>query len=107
MNKARTVLMTALGAMTPALLVEEEAKAHTAYQAVAVEFQHGAPGTGPEPDAMKSALLALSPADKLRLGGDRIRLAKAKKKARGRGGRAGKGFRYTDKSWCDWCDIAR
>jgi hypothetical protein len=80
MNKSRLALVTALGTMTPALLVEEEAKAHAAHQAT-VEDQRGALNVGLDQEAMKSALLALSPAEKLRLAGDRIRLA-AKKKAK-------------------------
>jgi hypothetical protein len=85
-NKSRAVLVTALGTMTPAFLVEGQAKARTTLQIGAVEIQRVTLSIGPE--AMKSALLALSPAEKLRLAGDRIRLAKAKKKASAKAGKA-------------------
>jgi len=85
MNRSRRVLVAALGAMTPALLLEEGANARAANQAGMAEIQLGAPNIEPRHEAMKNALLALSPADKLRLAGDRIRLAKAdKKKAQGK-----------------------
>lgn len=85
MNRSRRMLVAALGAMTPALLLEAGAMAHAANQTGITEIQLGAPNIGPGHEAMKNALLALSPADKLRLAGDRIRLAKAnKKKAQGK-----------------------
>jgi hypothetical protein len=95
--------------MTPALLTEEGAKAHAAHQASTVEMQQGALSAGPDQAAMKSALLALSPDQKLRLGGDRIRLAKAKKKAKAKGkGKAGPGpGQYTGQSRCIACEFIR
>ena len=83
MNRSRRMLVAALGAITPALLLEQGAGAHAAHQTGdqtgMTAIPDEATSIGPAQEAMKSALLALSPGDKLRIGGDRIRLARASK----------------------------
>src|SRR5262245_50222822 len=76
MKRSRRVLgAAALGAITPAVLLEQGTRAHAAHQTGVTAIQDGAPSIGRGHEAMKIALLTLSPADKLRVGGDRIRLA--------------------------------
>ena len=80
MNKARRMLIAGLGAMTPAFIATDQVQARTAEGAANEPIQTGAPTIALDQEALKSALLELSPAEKLRIAGDRIRLAKAKAK---------------------------
>src|SRR5439155_6596129 len=82
MNKARKIVVAGLGAMTPAFIVTDTAQARSAEGAVIGLSQSAAPTMALDQEALKSALLELSPAEKLRIAGDRIRLAKVKAKAR-------------------------
>ena len=78
MNKARRMLIAGLGAMTPAFIATDQVQARTAEGAANEPIQTGAPTIALDQEALKSALLELSPAEKLRIAGDRIRLAKSK-----------------------------
>lgn len=75
MNKARRIVVAGIGAMTPAFVVMDAAQARPDVGAIA-PVQSGAT-IAPDQEALKSALLGLSPAEKLRIAGDRIRLAKS------------------------------
>jgi hypothetical protein len=77
MNRSRKMLVAGLGAMTPALIATDQVRARAAEGAAITPVQSGAPTIAVEQEALKSALLALSPAEKLRIAGDRIRLAKS------------------------------
>jgi hypothetical protein len=81
MKKARKVLVAGLGAMTPAFIATDQVQAHAVEGAAIAPAQSGAPATGLDQEALKSALLGLSPAEKLRIAGDRIRLAKSNVKS--------------------------
>ena len=78
MNKPRRMLVAGLGVMTPALTAADQVQARAAEGAAIEAVQSGATTSALDQDALKSALLELSPAEKLRIAGDRIRLAKAK-----------------------------
>jgi len=75
MNKARRMLIAGLGAMTPVFIATDQVQARTAEGAANEPIQTGAPTIALDQEALKSALLELSPAEKLRIAGDRIRLA--------------------------------
>ena len=93
LKRSRRVLgAAALGAITPAVLLEQGARAHAAHQTGMTAIQNGAPSIGPGHEAMKSALLTLSPADKLRIGGDRIRLAGKFKAPQAKPGKGSQGM---------------
>jgi hypothetical protein len=96
MDRSRRVLVAALGAITPAVLLEQGAGAHaahqTGHQTGITAIQGGVPGIGPGQEVMKSGLLALSPADKLRIGGDRIRLARTFKAPQAKPGKGTQGM---------------
>jgi hypothetical protein len=71
------MLVASLGAMTPAFIATDHVQARAAEGAAITPVQSGAPTIAVEQEALKSALLELSPAEKLRIAGDRIRLAKS------------------------------
>src|SRR5438876_80730 len=75
MNKTRRMLVAGLGAMTPAFIAADHVQARTVEPAAIAPVQSGAPALALDQEALKSALLELSPAEKLRIAGDRIRLA--------------------------------
>jgi len=75
MNKARRIATAGLGAMTPAFLATDQIQARTVEGAAIGPAQSGAPTIALDQEALKRALLELSPAEKLRIAGDRIRLA--------------------------------
>ena len=75
MNNKRKVLVAGLGAMTPAFIATDQVRARAAECAAIEPAQSSAPSMALDQDALKSALLELSPAEKLRIAGDRIRLA--------------------------------
>jgi len=68
MNNGRRMLVAALGTMTSAFVVAGQAEARSVEGAIIALDQ----------EELKRALLELSPAEKLRIAGDRIRLAKSK-----------------------------
>src|SRR5205807_8019280 len=78
MNKARRMLIAGLGAMTPVFIATDQVQARTAEGAANEPIQTGAPTIALDQEALKSALLELPPAEKLRFAGDRIRLAGGK-----------------------------
>ena len=78
MNKARRMLIAGLGAMTPAFIATDQVQARPAESAAIAPTQTGIRTIALDQEALKSALLELSPAEKLRIAGDRIRLAKSK-----------------------------
>ena len=78
MNKTRRMLVAGLGAMTPAFVATDHVQARTVEPAAIAPVQSGAPALALDQEALKRALLGLSPAEKLRIAGDRIRLAKSK-----------------------------
>ena len=80
MNKTRRMLVAGLGAMTPAFIAADHVQARTVEPAAIAPVRSGAPALALDQEALKRALLGLSPAEKLRIAGDRIRLAKAKAK---------------------------
>jgi len=71
MNKTRRMLVAGLGAMTPAFIATIE-------DVAIAPAQSGATAIALDQETLKRALLGLSPAEKLRIAGDRIRLAKSK-----------------------------
>jgi hypothetical protein len=78
MKKAHKVLIAGLGAMTPAFIATDQVQARPAERAAVEPIQSRVPTIAPDQEALKNALLGLSPAEKLRIAGDRIRVAKAK-----------------------------
>jgi hypothetical protein len=79
MNKGRAVVVAGLGAMTPAFVATDQVQARAAEPAaLGSPAESSAPTIALDQEALKSALLRLSPAEKLRIAGDRIRVAKAK-----------------------------
>jgi hypothetical protein len=88
MNKTRRIVVASLGAMTPALIATDQVQARAAEGAAITPVQSDAPTVAIEQEALKSALLALSPAEKLRIAGDRIRLAKSNAPSGQKAGRA-------------------
>jgi hypothetical protein len=72
MNKARRILVAGVGALTPIFILDVTARAAVG------PAQNGTAQAGiasPYQEALKRALLALSPGKKLRIAGDRIRLS--------------------------------
>jgi hypothetical protein len=84
MNNMRKVLVAGLGAMTPVFIATNQVQARAAENTV----QTGAPTMAADQDALKSALLDLSPTEKLRIAGDRIRLAAKAKPSQSSSSRA-------------------
>ena len=78
MNKTHTLMVAGIGAMTPAFIATDQLQARAAEGAAIGLAQSGRPAIALDQEALKSALLALSPTEKLRIAGDRIRLAKSK-----------------------------
>jgi len=78
MNKARRIVVAGLGAMTPAFVATNQVQARSIEGAAIAPAQSGAPAIALDQEALKRALLELSPAEKLRIAGDRIRLARGK-----------------------------
>ena len=76
MNKARRVLVVGVGAMTPAVIAADQVQARSVQPAAIRTAQGDTPRIALDQEALKRALLELSPAEKLRIAGDRIRLAK-------------------------------
>jgi len=73
MNKARRILVAGVGAMTPVLMLS---MAHAGIErAPKGGGQDSICHTPRDQDDLKSFLLCLSPAEKLRIAGDRIRLS--------------------------------
>src|SRR6266496_3374886 len=79
MHKARRIVVAGLGAMTPAFVATDQVQARAAA---------GAPTIALDQEALKRALLGLSLADKLRIAGDRIRLAKSNVQSTSKGAAA-------------------
>jgi len=77
MNNGRRMLVAALGTMTSAFVVAGQAEARSVESGVIAPAQSGAI-IALDQEELKRALLELSPAEKLRIAGDRIRLAKSK-----------------------------
>jgi hypothetical protein len=77
MNKMRRIAVAGIGAMTPALIATDQVQARATQGAALGRTQSGAPTIALDQEALKSALLGLSPVEKLRIAGDRIRLAKS------------------------------
>jgi hypothetical protein len=75
MNKARRIVVAGLGAMTPAFIATDQVQARAADGAAAAPVQSGALTIALDQETLKNALLELSPPEKLRIAGDRIRLA--------------------------------
>ena len=78
MNNGRRMLVAALGTMTSAFVVAGQAEARSVESGVIAPAQSGATAIALDQETLKRALLGLSPAEKLRIAGDRIRLAKSK-----------------------------
>ena len=78
MNKARKVLVAGLGAMTPAFVLTDATQPRSVGPVTIAPTHSVAPDHALDQEALKRALLELSPAEKLRIAGDRIRLAKSK-----------------------------
>jgi hypothetical protein len=78
MRKARRAVLAGLGAITPAFIATTEVQAQTAEGTTVAPAQIDAQAMAVEQEALKHALLGLSSAEKLRIAGDRIRLAKVK-----------------------------
>ena len=74
MNNGRRMLVAALGTMTSAFVVAGQAEARSVESGVIAPAQSGAI-IALDQEELKRALLELSPAEKLRIAGDRIRLA--------------------------------
>jgi hypothetical protein len=77
MNKARRLVAIGLGTLTPAFVVTDGTQPRSVMAAAIGPTQSGTPTLAPDRKALKSALLQLSPTEKLRIAGDRIRLAKS------------------------------
>src|SRR5439155_25331212 len=90
MNKARRIVVAGLGAMTPAFVVTDQVQARPAESAAVAPAQTGIRTIALDQEALKSALLGLSSAEKLRIAGDRIRLAKSNVQSTSKGAAAGK-----------------
>jgi hypothetical protein len=75
MNKTCRIVVAGLGAMTPAFIATDHVQARSIADGATAPAESGAPAIAPDQEALKRALLELSPAEKLRIGGDRIRLA--------------------------------
>jgi len=73
MNKAWRILVAGVGAMTPALVLNVTVLAAVAPASAAA--QRSTCSFTEDQDALKNRLLALSPTQKLRIAGDRIRLS--------------------------------
>src|SRR5207244_9260016 len=78
MNKTRRMLVAGLGAMTPAFIATNQVQARSIEDVAIAPAQSGATAIALDQETLKRALLGLSPAEKLRIAGDRIRLAKSK-----------------------------
>src|SRR5215472_15482250 len=74
MNRAQRIVFTGVGAMTPAFIAGDAAHARTV-AAAAIEPVASGATILLDQEVLKAALLALSPTEKLRIAGDRIRLA--------------------------------
>jgi hypothetical protein len=90
MNKARRIVVAGLGAMTPAFIATDQVQARAAEGAAIGSAQSGARTIALDQEALKSALLELSPAEKLRIASDRIRLAKSNVQSTSKGAAAAK-----------------
>ena len=77
MNKTRRMLVAGLGAMTPAFIATNQVQARSIEDVAIAPAQSGATAIALDQETLKRALLGLSPAEKLRIAGDRIRLAKS------------------------------
>jgi hypothetical protein len=75
MNKARGLLVAGVGVMTPGLVITG-VQARTVAPAAIDPPPSGAQTVAFDQETLKHRLLGLSPAEKLRIGGDRIHLAK-------------------------------
>jgi len=82
MNKGRRIAVAGLGAMTPAFIATEQVQARSADATGIAPAQTSASNITLDQEALKSALLALSPAEKLGIAGDRIRVARSNVKPR-------------------------
>ena len=78
MNKGRRIAVAGLGAMTPAFIATDQVQARSADATGIAPAQTSASNITLDQEALKSALLALSPAEKLGIAGDRIRLARSR-----------------------------
>jgi hypothetical protein len=91
MNKGRTIVAAGLGAMTPAFIATDQVQGRSIDGASIAPAQSGVPAIALDQEALKNALLELSPAEKLRIAGDRIRLAAKAKVSTPSGASAGRG----------------
>ena len=82
MNKGRRIAVAGLGAMTPAFIATDQVQARSADATRIAPAQTSASNITLDQETLKSALLALSPAEKLGIAGDRIRLARSNVKPR-------------------------
>ena len=88
MNKARRVLVVGVGAMTPAVIAADQVQARSVQPAAIRTAQGDTPRIALDQEALKRALLGLSLADKLRIAGERIRLAKSNVQSTSKGAAA-------------------
>jgi hypothetical protein len=77
MNKARRLLAAGIGVVTPAFMATDGLHARAVGPVGVESVESSAPAVGIDQEALKSELLRLSPADKLRVAGDRIRIARS------------------------------
>jgi hypothetical protein len=77
MNKTRRIIFAGIGAMTPAFMATDQVQARSTEDAAIAPTQNDAATMALDQEALKRALLELSPVEKLRIAGDRIRLAKS------------------------------
>jgi hypothetical protein len=82
--KSQKIALAAVATMSPALFGEASATPSSSTATVAVVQKSGAPDLFSERQLLKQKLLEMNVSEKLRVGGDRIRLAKSST-----GGRAG------------------
>jgi hypothetical protein len=86
MNKARRMLAAGIGVVTPAFMVSDGVHASAVGTAAVEPVKGDAAAAAIDQDALKTALLELSPTDKLRAAGDRIRIARGTLKPQRSGG---------------------
>jgi hypothetical protein len=101
MIRSRKVIFTAIATMTPAFFAEVSAKAYSPAPLAAVAIPDDASGVVLGKQLLKQKLLAMTPTEKMRLGGDRIRLAKSSNNAASSGSKQGKPRQmYTASTYC-------
>jgi hypothetical protein len=86
-NQARWILF--FGAITPSVIVPVQVQARSTGDTTISPSQSEPPAFALDQEALKSVLRGLSPIEKLRIAGDRIRLAKSNLRPMSRGGPTG------------------